>query len=291
MNTNGRFRNKNVNFTQVSNNILRQQSGLTLKARGLFGLIQSYITIPNFTLYKATLRKECIEGKTSFEGAWKELKEKGFLLQYRLQDSKGCFYYEYELLNEPNVEVVEQQKAAIENKQKEEIIHTPKTEVMDKSDNGKQGIYTNINPINTDFNNTYSNNKKNDKKKSNKGYKSIIENYTDNETLRETIYAFIEMRKANHSIITDKGLEKLLIKLDKFTQDVLVKIDILNNSIIKSYRDIFPLQEVIVPQKNNTTPRDNYTQNQTSNLKFNNFESREYDYDNLEKKLLGWSEE
>ena len=291
MNKSGAFRNKKVNFTQVSNNVLRQQSGLTLKARGLFGLIQSYITIPNFTLYKATLRKECVEGKKSFESAWKELKDKGFLLQYRLQDDKGCFFYEYELLDEPNLEVVEQQQTAIENKQKEEIIHTPKKEVMDKVCDGKGGIYTNTNPINTDLTNTYSNNKKkNEERKPNKGYAAIIANYTDNEILRETIYAFIEMRKANHSIITDKGLEKLLAKLDKFTEDVLVKIDILNNSVIKSYRDIFPLQEVIVPKKDTNT---NYksNNNNTKDLKFNNFDQRTYDYDTLEKKLLGWDQD
>ena len=31
--------------------------------------------------------------------------------------------------------------------------------------------------------------------------------------------------------------------------------------------------------------------NNTSNLKFNNFDQRQYDYDDLEKKLLGWSED
>ena len=35
---------------------------------------------------------------------------------------------------------------------------------------------------------------------------------------------------------------------------------------------------------------DNKKDNKANNLKFNNFDQREYDYDDLEKKLLGWSE-
>ena len=34
--------------------------------------------------------------------------------------------------------------------------------------------------------------------------------------------------------------------------------------------------------------RENWTTNSINNNNFNNFESREYDYDKLEKKLLGW---
>lgn len=41
--------------------------------------------------------------------------------------------------------------------------------------------------------------------------------------------------------------------------------------------------------KNNTKYTKNYnTNNEKAPLKFNNFEGREYDYDSLEKKLLGW---
>ena len=71
-----------------------------------------FITIENFTLYKATLIKQCAEGKKAFESAWNELKDKGYLFQYKLKSLNGHFYYEYDLLDES--------------------IHTPKKEVLEK---------------------------------------------------------------------------------------------------------------------------------------------------------------
>lgn len=97
----GAFRKKKVYFTQVSNNILRDNS-ISLKAKGLYSLIQSYITIEGFTLYKTFLMKQCKEGERAFESTWKELKDTGYLIQYKLKDDKtGVFYYEYELMDEP----------------------------------------------------------------------------------------------------------------------------------------------------------------------------------------------
>ena len=103
-NKQGRFRTKKVYFTQVSNTALRDNT-LSLKAKGLYSLIQSYITIPEFDLYKGYLLKQCKEGKDAFQGAWTELKKAGYLKQYRLQDADGTFAYEYELLDEPVIEL------------------------------------------------------------------------------------------------------------------------------------------------------------------------------------------
>lgn len=95
----GRFRKKRVNFAMVSNEAIRNEN-LSLKAKGLYALIQSYITIEDFTLYKSFLLSQCKEGKKSFETAWKELKDNGYLVQYRMQDAKTKhFFWEYELLD------------------------------------------------------------------------------------------------------------------------------------------------------------------------------------------------
>ena len=104
-NRSGQFRKKKIYFTQVSNVALRDSS-LSLKAKGLYALIQSYLTIEDFTLYKNTLKKHLKEGEKAFESTWKELKDAAYLIQYRLQDPKTKqFYYEYELLDEPNIEL------------------------------------------------------------------------------------------------------------------------------------------------------------------------------------------
>lgn len=99
-NSGGKFRKKRVNFSMVSNDIIRNDS-VSLKAKGLYALIQSYITIDNFTLYKGFLQSKCIEGERAFDSAWRELKEKGYLVQYKLKDENNKYYYEYELLDEP----------------------------------------------------------------------------------------------------------------------------------------------------------------------------------------------
>lgn len=96
----GKFRKKQVNFSMVSNNIIRNDN-VSLKGKGLFALIQSYITLDGFTLYKGFLRSKCIEGERAFDSAWRELKEKGYLIQYKLKDENNKYYYEYELVDEP----------------------------------------------------------------------------------------------------------------------------------------------------------------------------------------------
>ncbi|MEE1380037.1 MAG: DUF6017 domain-containing protein [Clostridia bacterium] len=94
----GFFRNK-VPFVPISQ-VVAKDKEISLKAKGLYLLIQSYITIPNFKLYKSYLMSVCVEGQCSFDSAWNELKEKGYLKIYKIakSDSKG-FYYEYELLD------------------------------------------------------------------------------------------------------------------------------------------------------------------------------------------------
>lgn len=75
---------------------------LSIKAKGLYSIIQSFISIPGFTLYKNHLMKVAGMGKSSFDKAWKELKCNGYLKQYRIRDING-YVYEYELLDKADV--------------------------------------------------------------------------------------------------------------------------------------------------------------------------------------------
>lgn len=99
-NMNGSFKTKKVYFSQVSNHALRDKK-LTLQAKGLYSLIQSFITIENFILYKDMLIRQSNVGKYAFNSAWKELKDTGYLLQERHSDGFGKFYYIYDLIDEP----------------------------------------------------------------------------------------------------------------------------------------------------------------------------------------------
>jgi len=103
-NQSGKFRPKRVNFAQISNTAL-QDNNLSLKAKGLYSLIQSLITLPGedqLLLWK--IKKKCKEKEKAFDSAWKELKDAGYLKQYRMPSGKNdAFAYEYELLDEADV--------------------------------------------------------------------------------------------------------------------------------------------------------------------------------------------
>lgn len=171
---NGRFLTKKVNFSQVSNTALRDDR-LSLKAKGLYSLIQSYITIENFVLYKNTLRGKCKEGDTSFNNTWKELKQHGYLVQHKNRNEKGNWFYTYELLDYPEVE----------------------NRGVEKSPSGKVGVYNNTDNNNTDLNNTYINNN------------NIIQQDNDIEEVKQDI------QQDTTTITTDNLVDKTVISNSK----------------------------------------------------------------------------
>ncbi len=98
----GTFRKK-TNFAAVSNSALKDPK-LSLKAKGLYSVIQSYITMPGIELKKSKLRALCQEGEKAFDSVWKELKNSGYLKIYRSPTGEDDqFKYEYELLDEADL--------------------------------------------------------------------------------------------------------------------------------------------------------------------------------------------
>lgn len=99
---------KKSDFTIITNKVLSANT-LSLAALGLYMAIARKITIPNFVLYKHDLQKSSRNkkgnplGARAFQTAWDELKNTGYLKQYRIRTSTG-FRYQYELLEEPNLE-------------------------------------------------------------------------------------------------------------------------------------------------------------------------------------------
>lgn len=123
----------------------------------------------------------------------------------------------------------------------------------------------------------------NKKKKSE--FDLLIENYTDDLDLRNTIYEFIKMRKAIKSPMTSNALKLMLSRLDKLSNcDNDKKFKILEQSIMNSWKSIYEL-------KNENGQKKVQYSNEKPKLRFNNFKGRDYDYDDLEKKLLGWDQE
>lgn len=152
----GKFRKRKVNFSQVSNKAL-QDKNLSLKAKGLFSMITSYISIPDFTLYKSFLVNSCQEGKTAFDSAWNELKSSGYLMQYRIQTGHGHFAYEYEIVDDPNSQKENNDPSNYVDSTAYRFSGTGET-VSGKAEHGKQGCINNNNEINTNKNNIIINN-------------------------------------------------------------------------------------------------------------------------------------
>jgi hypothetical protein len=135
---NGKFRHRKVKFAQISNSAL-QDAQLSLKAKGLYSLIQSYITMPDYDLYKWNLIKQCKDGEKAFQSAWQELKDTGYLKQFRIPSGKkGQFCYEYDLLDEPDLTTpsmlnLNRSGEAAKGEEGEKPDHTPQKGVYGQS--------------------------------------------------------------------------------------------------------------------------------------------------------------
>jgi hypothetical protein len=123
MSKNGKFKHKKNKFAQVSNVAIRDKN-LSLRAKGLYSLIQSYITIEGFTLYKKMLNNQSIEGRDSFNKAWNELKDNGYLIVTESR-CNGAFCYEYELVDEPENHRILDSRSRLNR--------TPETSTLNKS--------------------------------------------------------------------------------------------------------------------------------------------------------------
>jgi len=81
------------------------------------------------------------------------------------------------------------------------------------------------------------------RKKTPNGAEKIISLYTDNPLLIDAIKAFVEQRKANKSVMTDRALEMLLHKLDTLASSDSEKIQILNEATINGWKSVYPLKK------------------------------------------------
>ena len=96
----GFFRSKK-GFTVVQNEITRDVN-ISLKAKGLYLVIQAYISMPDKKWTKEDFRNLTKEGKKAFDSAWKELKDFGYLKVHFMPDN-GVWRAEYELLDQPDL--------------------------------------------------------------------------------------------------------------------------------------------------------------------------------------------
>lgn len=116
-------------------------------------------------------------------------------------------------------------------------------------------------PIKEKFkdNNTLINNTSNNKKEKRKTeFDLLIEGYTEDLQLRNTIYEFLKMRKAIKAPMTSNALKLMLNKLDRLAPKDIhcdLRIAILEQSIMNSWKGIFELKEEL---KKKVVPEDRH---------------------------------
>lgn len=80
----GFFRSKK-GFTVVQNEITRDNK-ISLKAKGLYLVIQAHITMPDKKWTKDDFMRMAREGRKAFDSAWQELKDTGYLKVHIMAD-------------------------------------------------------------------------------------------------------------------------------------------------------------------------------------------------------------
>ena len=86
-------------------------------------------------------------------------------------------------------------------------------------------------------------NNKKEKEKKVSGLDEIINNYTSNLELQETLQDFLKMRKAQKKVMTDRALKTLLNKLDTLATTDEEKIERLEESICNCWLTVYPKKD------------------------------------------------
>ena len=208
--------------------------------------------------------------KTKFYKYRKELEDKGYLRVEQIKE-KGKFAHNiYRLIAIP-----------IEN--------TTKSPCPKNSDTVKRDTvfsYTVNKDAKRNSLNKNSLNKNSSNNKKETSLDKLIKEYTDNKELIETLIDFMKMRKAIKSPVTDRALKGILNKLDELASDDKNKIGILEQSIINSWKGVFPLKQDKFSNSDSNSVNKNNNNIQVK-TRFHNINEtfRNYSPDELEKLL------
>lgn len=92
-------------------------------------------------------------------------------------------------------------------------------------------------------NNIKESKKESTEQSSETGYDFIISQFVSNEKIREGLYDFLKMRKMIKKPMTDRALKQLIKKLLTMSNNEKIQLEILDQSIINNWSNIYPLKE------------------------------------------------
>jgi hypothetical protein len=213
---------KSKDYTIMSNFHLKDKE-LSLKAKGLLSFM---LSLPESWDYSVRgLATILPESDGTIKSTLKELEVTGYLVRdQRVDPQTGKFgKAEYTLYEKPH-----------NNKEVEPWDKNPPA-VKPTAENCLTNIYT-----------KKQSTKKESKKEKNIGvsYEEIIDPLVKDPKVKQAIYEFIKMRSMIRKPLTNSALSMILSKLESLSggNDVS-KVKILEQSIINSYSDIFPVNE------------------------------------------------
>ena len=100
--------------------------------------------------------------------------------------------------------------------------------------------------------------------------------YSDDAELNKAIISFVEFRSKIKKPMTDHAIELLKTKLNKLSPDTKTQVEIINQSILRGWQGVFPLEQPKQEQQRPQTRRNGY----------NAAPQRQYDMDAMERMLL-----
>ena len=216
---------KNENYTVLSNYHFKEKE-MSLKAKGLLSLM---LSLPDAWDYSAAgLVKLSKDGKDSVNGALKELEKFGYLKRTQAVNTNGTFAgYNYEIYESPILDTKTEKPKAVKP-----LAEKPSTEKPQQ---------LSIKELNTKQSNTKILKKEEERKKENgrTTYDAIINGKIFNDKVKTALYEYIKMRKMTKKPLTNFALEKIIDKLFSFTYDPIVQVEILENSILNNWQDIY----------------------------------------------------
>ena len=210
---------------------------------------QEWFTSPNQTLELLTgLSKSAILKNRN------ALKQAG-LIDFKINGTKACKYKIIDISNQESVQestqVSEQDSTRLSERLSKpkvcDLVHGKCIEsntLIDKdidiNINNKKEKGKKENPPTGEADKKINRSTSADKKTD---FDNLINSYTDNDELKETIYEFIKMRTAIKKPMTTKALDILLNKLNTLASDDDTKIKVLEQSIEHSWQTVYELKE------------------------------------------------
>lgn len=220
--------NNTKGFT-VMNNYHFQDKEISLKAKGLLGLM---LSLPSNWDYSVNGLVAIVkENKAAVQTALKELEEHKYLKRTRVQDETGRFDYIYDIYEKPYDKLpwTENQCTDIQ------CTEVQRTENQPQINTNKQST----NKQNTKELNTNEYKEKNIKKES---VNSVIAEYTESKDLQDALHDFVDMRTKARKPLTVRAMKLSLNELDKLAVDDVTKIAIVNQSIMHNWLTFYKLQ-------------------------------------------------